>query len=211
MPTIYDNIDLKLLDGLRSAMESATATDFCVGYFNLRGWGSLADLVEAFPGSEEGRCRILVGMQRPPEEETREAYRAVREDKPLDPPTVKRLQRAGSGSFKAQLEFGVPSNEAEVALGRLAGQLRAGKVQVKLFLPYPLHAKLYLVHRPDPVASLVGYVGSSNLTLAGLSRNGELNVDVVEQDAAQKLHAWFHRHWDDHYMHFPHLGGCPLG
>jgi len=58
-------------------------------------------------------------------------------------------------------------------------------------LRYPLHAKLYLVKRKDRVAPLVGFIGSSNLTLAGLSQQGKLNVDVVDQDAAAKLQKWF--------------------
>ena len=33
----------------------------------------------------------------------------------------------------------------------------------------------------------VGYVGSSNLAFAGLSKQGELNVDVVESDSAKRL------------------------
>ena len=63
--------------------------------------------------------------------------------------------------------------------------------------PYPLHAKLYLVLRSDPITPLIGYPGSSNLTLAGLSRQEELNVDVVEQDAAHKLQQWFNERWQD--------------
>ena len=52
---------------------------------------------------------------------------------------------------------------------------------------HPLHAKLYLLFRPDPINPTVGYLGSSNLTFAGLSNQGELNVDVLDQDACQKL------------------------
>jgi hypothetical protein len=70
-------------------------------------------------------------------------------------------------------------------LRRLAAQLRARKVFLKAFLRYPLHANLYLVRRNDAATPLIGFVGSSNLTLAGLSHQGELNVDVVEQDAAR--------------------------
>ena len=58
---------------------------------------------------------------------------------------------------------------------------------VKLFLRHTLHAKLYLCFRPDPINPIVGYLGSSNLTLAGLSQQGELNVDVLDHDATQKL------------------------
>ena len=64
-------------------------------------------------------------------------------------------------------------------------------------MPHPLYAKLYLVLRSDPITPLVGYFGSTNLTLAGLSRQGELNVDVVEQDAAHKLQQWFNERWQD--------------
>lgn len=199
MPTIFDNVERNLRDELRQVMANAVAGDFCVGYLNLRGWGQLADLVDALPGDDESCCRVLVGMHRPPEEEMRAAYSAIREDKPLDAPTIRRLEREASESFKRQIEFGVPTDDAEAALRRLARQLRANQVRVKLFLPYPLHAKLYMIHRQDLKAPLVGYVGSSNLTLSGLTRSGELNVDVVEQDAAGKLHDWFHRHWDDKY------------
>jgi hypothetical protein len=33
---------------------------------------------------------------------------------------------------------------------------------------------------------LEGFVGSSNFTMAGLKKQGELNVDVLEQDAARE-------------------------
>lgn len=197
MPTIFDNVERNLRDELRQVMADAVAGDFCVGYFNPRGWGQLADLVDGLPGNDESCCRVVVGMHRPPEEEMRAAYGAIREDKPLDVPAIRRLEREASEGFKRQIEFGVPTDDAEDALRRLARQLRAGQVRVKLFLPYPSHAKLYMVHRPHLKAPLVGYVGSSNLTLSGLTRSGELDVDVVEQDAADKLHEWFHRHWDE--------------
>jgi len=73
------------------------------------------------------------------------------------------------------------------------------KLVVKLFLRHPLHAKLYLLFRPDPVSPKVGYLGSSNLTFAGLSKQGELNVDVVDQDACAKLARWFEDRWDDRW------------
>jgi len=70
---------------------------------------------------------------------------------------------------------------------------------VKLFLRHPLHAKLYLLFRPDPINPAVGYLGSSNLTFAGLSKQGELNVDVLDHDACQKLAKWFEERWNDHW------------
>jgi len=198
LPTIYDNIENVLAEGLRRVLPGANAADFCIGYFNLRGWVNIADLVDQHLDGQDGRrVRLLVGMSRPPEEEMRLAQSAIKRDERLDGPTAARLKQQATASFKEQIEFGLPTADAERTLRQLARQLRQGQLQVKLFLRYPLHAKLYLVHRRDRVAPLVGYVGSSNLTLAGLSRQGELNVDVLEQDAAQKLQRWFDERWQD--------------
>ncbi len=197
MPTIFDNIQTRLTEGLRNVLLQTRACAFCVGYFNLRGWGNLSDLIERLDGGAQSCCRLLVGMNRKPEEEMRLLQSARRRGTELDGPTLARLKRRITESFKEQLEFGVPSAEAERALRTLARQLRARKVQVRAFLQYPLHAKLYLVQRDDPVTPLIGFVGSSNLTLAGLSHQGELNVDVVEQDAARKLLEWFDERWRD--------------
>lgn len=198
MPQIFDNIELKLIEGLGKVLPGCEAASFCVGYLHLRGWDQVADMIEALPGGGESRaCRLLVGMHRPPEEDMKVFASLKRGHHTVDGPTLARLKRRITESFKEQLEFGIPSTQAEIALRRLAAQLRARKVFLKAFLRYPLHAKLYLVRRDDPVTPLIGFVGSSNLTLAGLSHQGELNVDVVEQDAAQKLQRWFDDRWRD--------------
>ena len=40
-------------------------------------------------------------------------------------------------------------------------------------------------------------MGSSNLTLSGLSKQGELNIDVLDGDATVKLADWFKDRWED--------------
>ena len=198
MPDIFDNITAHLLPALQTVLATAQRLDVAVGYFNLRGWDRLAPFVVPFSGADAGCCRLIVGMQRPPDEVMRAAQRVQREgDGYLDGPTIARMRRAAAQSFKEQIEFGVPSAKAETTLRTLAAQLRAKQVRVKLYLRHLLHAKLYLVQRPDPVTPLIGFVGSSNLTFSGLQGQGELNVNVVEQDAAKKLQQWFNDRWDD--------------
>ncbi|WP_297044231.1 phospholipase D-like domain-containing protein [Thermoflavifilum sp.] len=198
MPEVFDNVNLKLSEGLNQLKPDVQSCAFCVGYLNLRGWDQLADLVDRLQGgTEDAACRLLVGMHRPPEEEMKALAGLKRRDETEEGPMLAQLKHRMTESFKQQLEFGVPSTQAERTLQRLAAQLRARKVFLKAFLRYPLHAKLYLVRRSDPVTPLIGFVGSSNLTLAGLSQQGELNVDVVEQDAAKKLQAWFDDRWRD--------------
>ena len=122
-----------------------------------------------------------------------------RDGEEIDQATAIALKRKLAQEFRDQLTVGAPTNEDEAGLRRLARQLAADKVVVKLFLRHPLHAKLYLHFRPDPVNPMVGYLGSSNLTFAGLARQGELNVDVLDHDACDKLARWFEDRWNDHF------------
>ena len=199
MPRIFDNITQQLLPELSKTLAAAYRADFCVGYFNLRGWRLIAPLVERWEGGEGKCCRVLVGMHRLPEEELRVAFGTGSGDDEIDNQTAIRIKRKLAEVFRTQLTIGTPTNDDEAGLRQLAAQLRAKKVVVKLFLKHTLHAKLYLLFRNDPINPTVGYLGSSNLTMAGLKSQGELNVDVLEHDACQKLTDWFEERWGDRW------------
>ena len=198
MPKIFDNIENHLIDGLKKPLEVSLKADFCVGYFNLRGWKHLSALVEKYEGTEDSCCRLLIGMQRPPEDLLKE-FLSKKEKGIMDAGTASALKKKLATEFRDQLMFGIPTNVDEAGLKNLSRQLKSKKVIVKLFLRHTLHAKLYLLFRQDNFTPVIGYLGSSNLTLAGLEQQGELNLDVVEQDAAVKLSKWFEDRWNDRY------------
>lgn len=98
----------------------------------------------------------------------------------IDSSTAVKLRKSLAQEFKDQLTIGIPTEADEIGLRKLSAQIKSKKVVVKLFLRHALHAKLYLLFRDDKINPIIGYLGSSNLTLAGLKNQGELNVDVVE-------------------------------
>ena len=138
-------------------------------------------------------------MQRLAQDELRIAYSLLPQEDLISQQAVIRLKRRLAEEFRAQLTFGAPTDDDEAGLRRLSAQLKSGKVVVKLFLRHTLHAKLYLCFRPDPNNPITGFLGSSNLTLAGLSNQGELNVDVLDHDATEKLARWFEDRWKDRW------------
>ena len=206
MPKIYDNIENHLTKGLNDTLEASHRTDFCVGYFNLRGWKEVADNIDKLSGETviEGKndvfriCRLLVGMQKMPLDILKE-YFSSDSDQLIDNAEAVKLKKRLAQEFKEQLTIGTPTEQDEKALRKLSQQMKENKVVVKLHLSYALHAKLYLAYSSDKRVPVVGFLGSSNLTLAGLAKQGELNIDVLDQDAANKLAIWFDNRWKDRW------------
>ncbi|TBR57604.1 NgoFVII family restriction endonuclease [Westiellopsis prolifica IICB1] len=198
MPRIFDNIDLQLLPILRETLKVSYRSDFCVGYFNLRGWRKIDDLIEQYVGNEKACCRLLIGMQSRESDEVHAAFTLGSGDGRIDNSAIARYKKQMASEFRQQLTIGAPTNQDEAGLRRLSYQLKTKKLIIKLFLRHPLHAKLYLVHRQDPNAPIVGFLGSSNLTLPGLAKQGELNVDILDHDACNKLQKWFDDRWQEY-------------
>lgn len=209
MAKIYDNIELRFLEGLKGIISNIGVknVDFCVGYFNLRGWSAIVNEIDKLPGDyiyeNDERiyrtCRLLIGMHRPPEELIRTLYSSY-EVAMMDQSSVQKIKRQIASEFRRQLTIGIPTAKDEWTLRRLSAQLKDGKVCVKLYLKEPLHAKLYLAHRPDDNFNKIqAIMGSSNLTYNGLSHQGELNAEFGDSDSANKLSLWFNERWEDRY------------
>src|SRR5262249_6998030 len=163
-PRIFDNIDFPLLPALEDTLEISERADFCVGYFNLRGWRKIDRLIDQWAGGEGACVRLLVGMQALPQDELRDMLSLVPGRDGLDQQAVLKLKQHVAQEFRDQLTLGAPTNADEAGLRRLSAQIKAKKVIVKLFSRHPLHAKLYLCHRTDLNNPTIAFLGSSNLT-----------------------------------------------
>lgn len=220
MADLFDNIDKKFIDGLKNSLRNlgVKRADFCVGYFNIRGWDSIAETADGLCGEtlretaydEQGRdteitalrkCRLLVGMHNSTEDSLRRLYASSKfRDCKIDTADANRLIRKTIEDFKKQLTLGILSKNDEKAIRKLIEQLDNGTVVVKLFLRHQLHAKLYLAYRPEDSSNpIIPILGSSNLTWSGLQGNGELDTEIPDKDNGKKLKAWFEDKWQDKF------------
>lgn len=208
MPNLFDNLsdDTRLAPALQSSFEDYDRLDVATGYLDLRGWDSFAGLVDskAPDASGEPCARVLVGMVAPSDSQQLLDSLQAEVQRPAYGSDIPDLERARErrdhlvAHLRLQLMRGLATRQGQRTLQSLKAQLQDGRVQMKVFTSKPLHGKTYIFHAHGKRhAARWGYVGSSNLTGAGLHNNLELNLDVQDSDATAKLAAWFEDRWDD--------------
>ena len=132
MARIYDNLESKFVQGLQDLITDVgiKRVDFCVGYFNLRGWNLVVNQIDQIPGDyiyEKDkqvfrRCRLLIGMHQPEEELVRRLYSTQQIP---DAAYVQQCKLEIAQNFKKQLLLGLPTQRDEWTLRRLSAQLKA--------------------------------------------------------------------------------------
>jgi hypothetical protein len=120
MPRICDNIGQQLLPSLKTTLSVSYRSDFCVGYFNLRGWRQLGEHIEKWAGGTVNAAGLLVRMQTLPQQDIAGAYGIIKQDAELDNQTAIRLKKALVEQFRLQLTLGAPANPDVAGLRRLA-------------------------------------------------------------------------------------------
>ena len=106
MPRIFDNIDEGLLPALKNTLNVSERADFCVGYFNLRGWKCVDQLVERWSGGPGQQCRLIVGMHKLPGEELKMLKGAVKADDEISQNFLVRQKENIAKEFRYQLIVG---------------------------------------------------------------------------------------------------------
>ena len=131
MSKIFDNIGMSFESGLKAILSNlgVKRADFCVGYFNLRGWKLVASNIDALVGDDvyekdaQGHatkvhrvCRLLIGMHRQPGDLVREMFAA--DKRIVDNAQASAWKQSVIADLRRQLTFGLQTNEDEAAFLR---------------------------------------------------------------------------------------------
>ncbi|MBA7608137.1 RNA polymerase-associated protein RapA [subsurface metagenome] len=211
MPThdIIDNRREILVDHINRILSSTEAARFAVGYFFLSGLTSIADKLK---GVKE--LRLLIGntTNRETLEQLAEGYRRLELVKDAAeaqayPKRAEAKQMAveTAENVRSSMELMDQTDEGENLVKEMVRMIEDKRLKVRVYTKGRLHAKAYIFDygavfdgtgkHVDRHEKGIAIVGSSNLTLSGVTHNTELNVIVQGNDNHAELVRWFDELW----------------
>ena len=208
---IIDNRNQKLVDKINCILDSSEAANFAVGYFFLSGFTAIAERLKDIK-----ELRLLIGntSNRETIEQIAQGYRRLEliEDKieaQKYPKRVdeKRMANETAANIRSSIELMDQTDEAETLLQNLVEMIEEKRLQVRVYTKGTLHAKAYIFDYGqiyddkgrvlERQENGIAIVGSSNLSLSGITHNTELNVVIHGNDNHTELTHWFDELWDE--------------
>ncbi|MBN2562804.1 MAG: helicase [Phycisphaerae bacterium] len=208
---IIDNRSERLVDHLNQILGTSERARFAVGYLFLSGLTSVAKRLLNLK-----ELRLLIGNTTNKEtvELLAEGYKrldlaAEEIEKQVYPKRTEagKMAEETAGNLRNAVEWMDQTDEAQELIAGLIRMIEEKRLKVRIYTKGRLHAKAYICDY-GKVFDLVGkelerhekgiaVVGSSNLTLAGLTHNTELNVLVQGNQNHKELVRWFDDLWKE--------------
>jgi len=213
MPThdIIDNRGEKLVDHINRILSSTEKGRFAVGYLFLSGLAAVGQKLSALK-----ELRLLIGntTNRQTLEQLAEGYRRLELvadvlEGQAYPKRTETKQMASETRDNIREAMGImdQTDDDEALIGLLVRMIEEKRLKVRVYTKGRMHAKGYIFdygkvfdEGGKPVERHeqgIAIVGSSNLTLSGVTHNTELNVIVQGNDNHAELVRWFDELWDE--------------
>jgi len=206
---IVDNQSVKLGDVIDKVLDGAERAHFAVGYFFLSGFEAIKDRLKDL---EEVRLLIGNTSNRETVEQLAEGYRSLEHARLIEArqrhhsdtrlnanARLKQILQDCAGNVRDVLSEMEQDDVKEELLLTIARLIEEKRLKVRVYTKGRLHAKAYIVDYKSNgrFEKGIGIIGSSNLSLAGLSHNTELNVVVHGNENHAELLRWFDALWDE--------------
>ncbi len=208
---IIDNRKEILVDHINRILSSTESASFAVGYFFLSGLTSIAEKLK-----DVKELRLLIGNTTNQEtlEQLAEGYRRLElvkdaaEAQSYPKRTeARQIVQETAENIRSSMELMDQTDEGESLIKEMVRMIEEKRLKVKVYTKGRLHAKAYIFDygivfdgagKPvDRHEKGIAIVGSSNLTLSGVTHNTELNVVVQGNDNHDELVLWFNELWKE--------------
>jgi len=208
---IIDNRNDRLVDQIRTMLGTTEAARFAVGYFFLSGFTPIADRLQYVK-----ELRLLIGNipNRETLEQIAEGYKrldlvkdAAEAQAYPNRTAVRHMAAEAASNVRASAEVMDQTDEDAETIHTLARMIEEKRLSVKVYTKGRLHAKAYIFtygktynmfgDEQPKYEDGIGVIGSSNLTLSGITHNTELNVVVHGNANHWELVRWCDELWNE--------------
>ena len=199
---VIDNKEVILKEELLRILPKTKNASIAVGYFFISG---MAAIIDSLKGVDKIRLLISNTTDQTTAEALIEVFYSIDEIRSkmdeqnfINTSKQNKIISDSKDNVKHSLEYMNQTSSDKAVVEALIEMMKSGRIEVKVYQKEKLHAKAYIFQSRDTdVVQGVGIVGSSNLSLAGISHNSELNLKTYHTADINRLLEWFDRMWDD--------------
>ena len=199
---VIDNKKVVLKDELFKILPKTGNASIAVGYFFISG---LSAIIQPIQNVDKIRLLISNTTDKNTAEALIEGFHSIREvctevDKKnfVNEDRKIKVKEDVKGNITQSLERMEQTTDDKTVVEILIKMMEAKQIEVRVYPKEKLHAKAYIFQPKDTGFSQgMGIVGSSNLSLAGISQNSELNLKTLNAPDVKQLLEWFDGLWED--------------
>ena len=199
---VIDNKKVILKDELFKILPKTGNASIAVGYFFISG---LSAIIKPIQNVDKIRLLISNTTDKNTAEALIEGFHSIREvctdvDKKnfVNDDRKTKVKEDVKSNITQSLERMEQTTDDKTVVEILIKMMKSNQIEVRVYPKEKLHAKAYIFQPKDTgFAQGLGIVGSSNLSLAGISQNSELNLKTYNAPDVKQLLAWFDDLWKD--------------
>ena len=199
---IIDNKEVILKDELLKILPKTEKASIAVGYFFISG---LSVIVQSLKKVDKVRLLISNTTDKTTAEALIEGFHSIKEvQSKIDESNFANSDRKtavrsdSKENIKKSLEYMSQTIDEKKVVEILIEMMKTEQLEVKVYPKEKLHAKAYIFQPKDTdLLQGLGIVGSSNLSIAGISHNSELNLKTSHSPDVNQLLRWFDELWKD--------------
>ncbi len=199
---VIDNKSVVLKDELLKILPKTKNASIAVGYFFISG---LSAVVESLQDVDKIRLLISNTTNKETAESLIEGFHSINQankeigrQNHINDDRKNKIRDDSKNSIKKSLEYMNQTSGDKKTVMLLIEMMKTNQLEVRVYPKEKLHAKAYIFQPKDTdFAQGLGIVGSSNLSLAGISHNSELNLKTYNTSDVNQLLCWFNELWNE--------------
>jgi len=199
---VIDNKKVILKDELLKILPKTGDASIAVGYFFISG---LSAIIQPLQDVDKVRLLISNTTDKNTAEALIEGFHSIKEvctevDKKnfVNDERKDTILTDSKNNIQKSLEHMSQTTADKTVVEILIEMMKSKQLEVRVYPKEKLHAKAYIFQPKDTgFVGGMGIVGSSNLSLAGISHNSELNLKTYDAEDVNQLLDWFDGLWKD--------------